>query len=99
MTLNRAAHEALGKPVAVRFFFDETLKRIGLTETSIENRYAFPLKQRDNHSYRFIHTGAFCSHFGINPEATMQFNDVTIDKEGIMTLELAKATKITRGAR
>src|SRR5688572_19240736 len=90
MMLNAAAVEALGKPEAVRFFFDETLNRIGIKATSSENRYAFPLKQRDNHSYRFIHAGSFCSHFGIDPEASVAFNDITVDKHGILTLELSK---------
>ena len=97
--MNSAAYEALGRPSAVRFYFDETLNRIGVKATSADQRFAFPVKQRKPFSYRFVHAGSFCSHFGIQPERTVSFNDINVDDEGIMTLELAKATKISRGAR
>lgn len=99
MTFNRRAHEALGKPEAVRFFFDKHLKRIGVMPEQPDNPSAFVMQHRRDYSYRLVRASAFCNHFGIEPEATMAFFDVGVDGEGIMTLDLTTATLLKQGGK
>ena len=94
MTFNRLAHEALGKPEAVRFFFDKHLKRIGVMPESPDNPSAFLMLRRKDYSYRLVRATAFCNHFGIEPEATMAFFDINVDNDGIMTLDLTTAGRL-----
>ncbi|MEO5858987.1 MAG: hypothetical protein ABIR33_08565 [Pyrinomonadaceae bacterium] len=94
MTFNRRAHEALGKPEAVRFFFDKHLKRIGVMAEKPDSPSAFVMQQRKEYSYRVVRASAFCGHFGIEPEATVAFFDVSVDGEGVMTLDLMSATRL-----
>jgi hypothetical protein len=95
LTMNQAAWEALGRPEAVRFFYDPENKRIGVAGVSPESNFAFMVHQRKQFTYRYVHTGSFCNHFGIHPKATIAFNDVSIDRDGIMSLDLATAAHTT----
>jgi hypothetical protein len=99
LMLNRAACEALGDPPAIRLYFDKGANCIGLAATSPDEAFAFPMHQRDNLPYRFVRAGSFCVHFGIEPTATMAFHDVSVDKDGIMTLDLTTAIRVGKGAR
>lgn len=95
--LNRVAVEAIGNPEAVQFFFDAKRNRIGLKATAIENRFAFQLKTRPNQSFRTVNAGAFCTNYGIRSKGTVQFNEITVDEDGILTLDLTTVTKVGRG--
>lgn len=97
--LNEVAYEALGSPAAVEFMFDENRKAIGLKPIDPRRSNAFPIKPKKGSRLRVIRAAAFCTHVGINVDRTMLFNDVDIDNEGVMRLEIAKATNISRGAR
>ncbi len=97
--LNRAACEQLKAPVAVQLMFDENLKRIGIRPADPREQNAFRLKKKKNASFRTINAGAFCQHFGISVDKTVRFNQVAIDREGILTLELTNTTYVSRGAR
>ena len=97
--LNEVAYEALGAPAAVEFMFEENRKVIGLKPIDARRSNAFPIKPRKGSRHRVIRAAAFCTHFGINVDRTVLFNDVDIDNDGVMTLEVAKAINISRGAR
>lgn len=97
--LNRIAYEALGTPQAVELMFDETQKIIGLKPAELRRANAFPLKVKKGSQHRLIFAGAFCTHFGIRVDRTVLFNEIDIDNEGVMTLEVAKAVNVGRGAR
>ncbi len=97
--LNRIAYEALGTPPAVELMFDETLKIIGVKPIDARRPNAFPLKAKKGSQYRLIFASAFCTHFGIRIDRTVKFNSVDIDNEGVMTLEVANAINVGRGAR
>ncbi len=49
---------------------------------------AFPVKQKDKYYNRVINANPFCRHFGINIRRTVLFNEVDIDRDGVMKLEL-----------
>ncbi len=99
ISLNKVAYEELGKPIAIELRFDRNLKRIGLKATSPECKNAFPIRPKKNSHYRWLSAGAFLTHFGITTQCTVQFEDVTIDSEGVMLLDINKTTNISRGSR
>lgn len=97
--LNEKAYEALGSPAAVEFMFEENRKAIGLKPIDPRRENAFPIKPKKGSRHRVIRAAAFCTHVGIKVDRTVLFNDVDIDNDGVMMLEIAKATNISRGAR
>lgn len=100
--LNRKAWEALGKPEAVEFLFNDTAEAIGIRHANAQLESAFPVKpkviQGATHGY-IIHAGAFLPDRKIRPRETIQFNNITIDRHGLMSLPLNSITGIGRGAR
>jgi hypothetical protein len=92
--LNIAACEHLKAPAAVQLMFDENQKRIGIRPADPREPNAFRLKKKKGATHRTISAGAFCQHFGISVDKTVRFNNVAIDRDGIMTLELANTTSI-----
>jgi hypothetical protein len=97
--LNAAACEHLKGPTAVELMFDETQKRIGIRPIDPREAHAFRLKKKKGATHRTINAGAFCQNFSISVERTVRFNEVTIDREGTMTLDLTNTTFVTRGSR
>lgn len=97
--LNDLAYEALGAPTAVELMFDEGQKIIGLKPVEARRPHAFPVKPRKGSRHRVIRAAAFCTHFGIKIDRTVLFNEIDIDNDGVMKLEIAKATNVSRGAR
>jgi hypothetical protein len=99
MLLNHAAFEMMGSPAAVELFFDAGLKRIGVKPTKPSHDHGFEVKQKKDSHYRVIYAGAFCNHFGLELERTVQFHDLEIDHDGILELDITTATRVRRGAR
>ena len=97
--LNRVAFEALGGPAAVELLFDETRKVIGLKPIERNRRNAFLVKSKKQGNHRTINAGAFCTHFGITVDRTVQFQHVDLDNEGVLELDMAKTVHVSRGAR
>jgi hypothetical protein len=97
--LNEKAYEALGSPAAVEFMFEENHKIIGLKPIDPRKDNAFPIKPKKGSRHHVIRAAAFCTHVGIKVDRTVLFNDIDIDNEGVMKLEFAKTTNISRGAR
>jgi hypothetical protein len=96
--LNGRAHEALGRPGAVELLYDGNRRVIGIKPTDMRRSNAFPVRNQTGH-YRHISAAAFCQHFRIRPTATMLFQNVEIDDQGVMELDLTNTVTVTRGAR
>lgn len=94
--LNRAAFEALGEPEYVKLFHDERNKAVGIAKTDAEFENAFPVKQKDKYSNRIICASPACRDFGIRVDKTIAFNGIEFDHDGVMSLDLDKATVIGR---
>ena len=88
MLLNRTAYDALRMPAAVKLLYDEDRRVIGLMPEDVRRANAFPVKQKDKYYNRVINANQFCRHFGINIRRTVLFNEVDIDRDGVMKLEL-----------
>lgn len=94
LLLNRVAYDALGAPAAVKFFYDEDSRVIGLKPEDARAANAFPVKQKDKWFNRTIYAHPFCRHFGIEIRRTVLFNEIDIDREGMMRLELNRTQTI-----
>jgi hypothetical protein len=99
MILNQAAFAMLGSPEAVELYFDSSLKRIGVKRTKPSRSHGFEVKEKKGTKLRTIYAGAFCNHFGLEIEKTVQFHDLKLDPDGILELDMTTATNIKRGAR
>lgn len=92
--LNKKALEMLGEPEAVKLFFDERNQSIGLGKATAEYENAFPVKSKDKYNNRTVCASPFCRHNKVRVDSTIAFNNIEIDHDGIMALELHKATVI-----
>ena len=99
--LNPQAHEALGQPEAVEFLFNEELEAIGMRPAHPQLESAFRVTERKAGSWHgyVIQAAAFLQHYKLKVDGTRQFNKITIDRHGLMTLPLASVTRVRRGAR
>src|SRR5438132_933247 len=97
LRLNKFAYEALESPAAVKLLFDEHEMVIGLQAEDIKRANAFPVKLKDKFHNRLIHAQPFCKHFRICVERTVLFNDIDIDRDGVMTLSLRQTINIGNG--
>jgi hypothetical protein len=91
--VNPQAMELLGRPTAVKFFFDVARNRIGIKGESDQAKNSFPIRRRGTDSSAYVHGALFCNRFGIKPESTMAFDGVRLDGSGILILELSTATR------
>lgn len=91
--LSERALKALGDPLAVSLFFDVTLSRIGMKKDAIDAPHAYPVN-RNRKKGAMVSARAFCRQFNIQIEASIEFNDVSVDKNGMMILDLGKVTRV-----
>ena len=94
--LNKAAFEALDEPEAVKLFYDQRNRSLGIAKTDVKYENAFPVKAKDKYSNRVICASPACVNFGIRVEKTIAFNRIEFDHDGIMSLDLDRATVIGR---
>ena len=92
----RRALEVLDRPRAVTLYFDVSRSCIGVkpvtpSETSFEM-----VRREDTSLYAYVRGSSFCKHYGIKPEASIEFVDVEMDADGIMVLDLKTARRLRR---
>lgn len=94
--LNGSALKALGYPEAVLLMYDRRHKTIGITGCPAGQREAYRVNHKGpvNFKGRQIYARPFCKDFGINPSETLVFTDATVNKDGILLLDL-NAVKAT----
>ena len=97
--LNGTAYEAMDQPAAVEMLYDGNERIIGLRPVDIRKRNAFVIKPHGKTgNYRRISAASFCTHYRLRFNATLLFNEIDINN-GVMVLDIGKATTIGRGAR
>lgn len=93
----RKAFEALGMPDAVALYFDLDGGRIGVRagqpgEKTFQMVHSKPSKGRYGH----LRAATFCRHYGIEPAARVDFQNVHVDADGMMVLDLKTARRMKR---
>ena len=87
--LNAKVHEMMGRPEAVVLMFDRRENVIGLNPAPPSVNGAFrvrPLARRGGH--KIIRAAPFCRHFGIRLDHTSAFIAPTLDRDGVLLLDL-----------
>lgn len=92
--MSRKTHQNIKEPTAVQLFFDTVNNRIGIKPAPPAARDAFPLAKQGRHGGRLIRAYRLMLEFGIELPQTIKFRDITIDKDGILILDLRTATVI-----
>ena len=102
MSLNAAAHAALGAPEAVELLYDAGAKIIGLRAVSPETEHAYPIrgmgsgKRHEGTSYMVSGT-AFTKYYEIPTEVSTRYPAVLDD--GILCIDLAKGGTVVTVTR
>lgn len=99
LLLNRHAYEALGSPAAVKLFYEEDQRKIGLQPHDPRHSNAFPVKQKDKYLNRTIQITSFVRHWEVDVRRTVLFNEIDIDREGMMRLELNRTQTIGKAGK
>ena len=95
LTMNKAAYEALGSPATVKLKYEEDRRVIGIMPHDPRRANAFPVKQCSGKAsnIRRIHLHPFCVNFGIEISRTVLFNEIDIDREGILPQHLTESAR------
>ena len=72
---------------------------IGLAPHDPRQKNAFPVKQKDKWNNRVVHITSFVRHVGIDIRRTVLFNEIDIDREGMMRLELNRTQTIGKAEK
>ena len=78
ISINRAAYEVLGKPVAVKLLYDRSDHMVGLrpTEPGVEGSY--PVRTQASSNWLIAGT-AFTAHYGIDTSVARRYEAEMID--------------------
>ena len=96
--LNPKAQAMLGHPEAVKLFFDEGRKVIGMKAADPSLPNAFRLRQVSMSRHRTTTAASFCAHYGIQVDGTVKFLNPEMDGD-MLTLDITKVVNVTRGVR
>lgn len=99
--LNGKALEALGDPDAVLLMYDRRYQTIGVSRTSIDKRGAYRLKpkERGRSGGRMLYAANFCRAFGVRPDETLSFFDASVDKDGVLVLDMHSVKPVKAAPR
>lgn len=74
MSLNKAAHVALGEPSAVELMYDQADEIIGIRGVSEEVPHAYPVRSVGKEATTFVVAGtAFTKYYGINTDESRRY--------------------------
>ena len=90
--LGRKVFEMMGEPAAVYVLFDPANGTIGLQPTNPRNPDAFHVGiENKKTGQRRVHAYKMLVEFGLTIPETVRFQNVQIDKDGILILDLRTA--------
>lgn len=98
MFFNARALEALGEPDGVALLFDRRRQVIGVMPSALNRKHAYRLRPKDRVSRsRVITAKNFCRHYSINPSETLAFPAASVNKDGVLVLDLQTVEKVKSG--
>ena len=90
IVMNRFTHEQLGSPEWFRLLYDNVNHRVGLRPVAAGTPHAYPAL-RSNRSGVLVRAHRLMRERRIILPHTMQFDEATIDTDGILILDLRTA--------
>ena len=98
--MNGVAFDMMEQPAAVEMLYDGNERIIGMKPVDLRNRNAFLIKPHGKTgNYKRVSAASFCTHFRLKFPRTILFNNIDLDPDGVLTLDINKATTVGRGAR
>lgn len=94
--LNKNVLDALGNPEVVTLAFAKRTSRIGIRPANTVTPHAFAVRRRSFAHSRMIQASPFCRHHGIKVTGTVAFHRVQIDNDGMLILDLANISRVSR---
>jgi hypothetical protein len=96
--LNAAAFKSLGHPEAVLLMFDRRRHTIGVASAPVNHKQALLMKRKsgDGSGGRCIYARTFCKDFDIQPTETFVFPEATVNRDGVLLLDLNAVKPSTR---
>lgn len=98
LSLNKAAHVAMGEPATVELLFDKDEQVIGIRGVSSEKAHAYPVRGVGKDATTFIVAGtAFAKYYGINTDDSRRFPAEMV--EDVLCINLRGDSTIVTGNR
>jgi hypothetical protein len=99
ISLNRAAHIALGEPVAVELLFDRAEHIMGLRPVPVETPHAFPVRPQGGKRGGpvIVSAQAFTRHYGIRQAVSRRWSAYVDD--GVLCIDLKQAGRVVTSNR
>lgn len=92
IVMSRKTHTSLKNPEAVYLYFDAINGRIGVKGVDPRSPDIFRVGKSGRHGGRVIRAFKLMQEFGITVPQTLKFQNVMIDKDGVLVLDLRTAT-------
>ena len=89
VSVNRAAHVALGEPAAVELLYDRHEHVMGMRGASPEVPHAYPVRKQRASSSRLVSGGAFTRCYGIPTDTARRYRPRMLGD--ILTVDLKEA--------
>lgn len=86
----------MGQPHFVALFFDKINSVIGLRGSPPDARNSFPLIRQAKSGSYIIRAKKFCNYYRIRLDATVVFNDIETEADGMIVLDLRTTTEYVR---
>ena len=94
---SRRAIEALGGCEGVALLFDKRQKVIGVMPARPGQKHSYRLRaKRGMGGARLITAKGFCKTYGIATKVTVAFQGATVNRDGILMLDLQKVVAVGR---
>lgn len=97
MSINKAAHVALGEPEAVELLYDADEKIIGIRGVDREVGHAYPLRGTPNDSSYVLSGRAFTAYYGIPTVESTRFEAAMIDD--VLCVDLNQSGQVVTSNR
>lgn len=85
------------RPEGVALLYDRRRSVIGVMPASLGKRHTYRLRQKKGMGDALvISVKGFCRHYGLKPAETVAFTGATVNRDGILVLDLQKVTAVGR---
>lgn len=98
LSLNRAAHEAMGEPKAAELLYDRENRKIGIKPVDPTNPRGFPVRAQGRNGSTFIIAGqSFTKYYGIDTTVARRY--AAVKEDDMLVVDLTADSVDATGPR
>jgi len=98
LSLNRAAHEAIGAPKTAELLFDRESRKIGVKPVEPTSPRGFPVRPQGKNGSTFMIAGqSFTKYYGIDTTVARRY--AAVEEDGILVIDLKADSVDVTGPR